>query len=239
MSKSITIEIPTTITVGAYIQFGTLDHLSDTERIVKIISVIASKSEDEVKTWAVADISKIYKDLNKRLEDTEPTFLPAFEWGNQLWGFQPLHKMSAGEYIDLETYLKDGVKGLPNVLSILYRPITKNRLDGLKWKIMKNIKYVIGKSENLFKYYDIEEYDIEKQEYRKNLFKTLPISVALGAYSFFLSTGQILLKDLATSFRKEMKGMKKEDKEEFQRLLNTTVGSEHFMDLLKKVEYSN
>ena len=112
-------------------------------------------------------------------------------------------------------------------------------LDGLEWKIKHNVKYVLGKSENLFKYYDIEEYDTNKREFRKTQMDTLPISIALGAYNFFLSIGQMLLKDLATSFHKELKMMNKKDREEFHQLLNTTVGSTHFMDLLKKVESSD
>lgn len=236
MSKEIQISVPSTLSVGDYVKFGSLEHLSDTEKVIRIVSVLADITEDEVRTFSLSDVSKIYKDFNERLEEIQPIFIPIFEWGNQLWGFQPLHKMKVSEYVDLEKRLTNGIESMSEILSILYRPVTKSSLDGVEWKIKHNLKYVLGKSENLFKYYDIEDYDIEKREFRKKQMDTLPISVALGAYNFFLSTGQMLLKDLATSFRKEMMEMTKEEKEEFNRLANSMGGSTHFMDLLKKVE---
>ena len=63
MSKEITIEIPEVITVEQYQKFGTLDHLSNTERIIRIVSAITGNSEKEVGRWNVANLFQIYKDL--------------------------------------------------------------------------------------------------------------------------------------------------------------------------------
>lgn len=236
MSKEIQITIPSDISVDNYIKFGTLDHLSTTERIIRIVSVIANVDEEEVKKWDLTDISKIYKDLNQRIIDIQPSFFPVFEWKGREWGFQPLHKMTGGEFVELETALKGGIDNLAEVLSILYRPVVKNKLNGIEWKIKHNFKYVVGKSENLFKYYEIEDFDVAEKEIRKELFKELPIQIALGAYSFFLSIGEILLRDIPTYFPNLEKVMTKEKMKELQQLLNTMGGSVHSIHSRKMEE---
>lgn len=239
MSKEIKITIPSNISVGDYIKFGTLDHLTNTERIIRIVSVIADKTEDEVKRWDLTDITKIYSDLSKRVEDIKPMFLPIIEWEGTTYGFQPIHKMSGGEFIDLESKLEGGVTSLAEVLSILYRPIVKNKLDGLEWKIKHNLKYVVGKSENLFKYYDIEEYDTTESERRVMEFSKLPIQIGLGAYSFFLSIGEIFLENSKTSLEKLSKKMTKKEKKVFLQSLNIMDGSIHSTTWPKKEESSD
>lgn len=236
MSKEIKITIPSDISVGHYIKFGTLDHLTTTERVIRIVSVIADVDEDEVRKWSLKDVGRVYTDLNNRIMEIKPSFFPVFEWKGREWGFQPLHKMSAGEFIELEEALKGGINNLPEVLSILYRPVVKNKLDGLEWKIKNNLKYVVGKAENLFKYYDIEDFEVSEKEITKELFKELPIQIGLGAYSFFLSIGEILLKDIPTYFPSLEKVMTKEKMMELQQSLNTTDGLVPSTLLQKKEE---
>tara|TARA_R110000772_G_scaffold89489_1_gene185422 strand:+ start:47 stop:760 length:714 start_codon:yes stop_codon:yes gene_type:complete len=225
MSKNITIEIPETITVGQYQKFGTLDHLSNTERIIRIVSAISGYTEQEVSKWNVANLFGIYKDLNERVESLQAEFLPIFEWEGQTWGFQPLHKMTAGEYIDLEARLKNGVGSLNEVLAILYRPIKEHKFDGLEWKLKHNLKYALGKTENLFKYYTLDDYDVETRSWREEQFKNLPIGLGLGAYNFFLFVGVKYSNDLSTSFQKVVNKMTKEEKKKLNQLLATTDGS--------------
>ena len=239
MSKQLDITIPLDISVEHYIKFGTMDHLSDTERIIRIVSVISEYSEDVVKTWSVKDIGRIYTDLNQRIIDIKPLFFPIIEWKSVTYGFQPISKMTAGEFIDLEKALEGGIDNLPQVLSILYRPITKNKLDGLEWKIKNNLKYVVGKSENLFKYYDIEEYDTSESNRRVMMFSELPIQVGLGAYSFFLSIGEIYLENSKTSLQKLTKKMTKREKKVVQQLLDTMAGSIPSTTSPKKEESSD
>ena len=223
--KLINISIPEVITLGQYQQFGTLDHLTNTQRIVRIVSAISGYKEDVVSTWNVTNLFQIYKDLNSRINELEPVFLPIFEWEGTTWGFQPIHKMTGGEYIDLESRLKKGIGSLHEVLAILYRPIENHRFDGVEWKIKSNYKYALGKAENLFKYYTLEDYDVEKRTWREEQFKNLPIGLALGAYNFFLFVGVKYSNSLETSFQKLYNKMTKEEKKQLNQLLSTTDGS--------------
>ena len=239
MSKQlIEISIPEVITVGQYQQFGTLDHLTNTQRIIRIISAISGYEEDVVSTWNVSHLFQIYKDLQLRINELQPIFLPMFEWEGVTWGFQPIHKMSAGEYIDLESRLKEGVGKLNEVLAILYRPIKEHKFDGLEWKVKSNYKYALGKAENLFKYYTLEDYDVEKRTWREEQFKELPIGLALGAYNFFLFVGVKYSNSLETSFQKIYNKMTKEEKKKLNQLLATTDGSLHSTTSQKMEESS-
>jgi len=100
---------------------------------------------------------------------------------------------------DLEKKLKQGIEGLEDIISILYRPISNHKFDSFDWKIMHGVRYVAGRTDDLFKYYEIEDYDSEKAEWRKEVFSDFPLSVALGAYNFFLLVGLELSKDILTS----------------------------------------
>lgn len=237
MSRKLkTIQIPEVITVQQYKNFGTLDHLTNTQRIIRIVSAISGYKEEEVGKWNVSNLFNIYKDLQERIQELEPVFLPIFEWEGTTWGFQPLHKMSAGEYIDLETRLKNGLDNINEVLAILYRPITEHKFDGIEWKVKSNYKYAIGNAENLFKYYTLEEYDVEKRNWREQQFNNLPINLALGAYNFFLYVGVKYSNDLETSFQKIYNKMTKAEKKEINQLLSTTVGSTPSTNLQKMEE---
>jgi hypothetical protein len=98
---------------------------------------------------------------------------------------------------------------------------------------------VIGKAENLFKYYTLEDYDVEKRTWREERFKNLPVNLALGAYNFFLFVGEKFSNDLRISFQQMYQKMTKEEKKEVEQLLNTTAGSTLFTTSLKKEESSD
>jgi len=224
MGKEIKIQVKSDLTLGQYQNFGNLEHLTESQKIIRIVSAITDYDEQEIKNWPLDSIVKIYKDLNDRVSNINPIFLPIFEWNGTLYGFQPFSKMSGGEFVDLESRLDKGTPALHEIIAILYRPIVKESFDGFKWKLMNNIKYVIGESENLFKYYTIEEYDTEKRDIRSQMFKDLPLSIALGAYNFFLSVGEIYSKDLQTYFRKNLKKMTEMEKKQVNQLLNIMDG---------------
>ena len=98
------------------------------------------------------------------------------------------------------------------------------------------MKYAIGKTENLFKYYTLDDYDVETRLWREEQFKNLPIGLGLGAYNFFLFVGVKYSNDLTTSFQNIVKKMTKEDKKKLNQLLATTVGSTPSTTLQKKEE---
>jgi len=89
----------------------------------------------------------------------------------------------------------------------------------------------MGKSEDLFKLYDVEEYDVETREWRKDIFQDLPIEYGLGCLTFFLGFALLLQKDLvrySPNTTEKMKMMIMEQIEEAVQSLSSTDGSTYF-----------
>jgi hypothetical protein len=97
--------------------------------------------------------------------------------------------MTTGEYIDLERLCKQPQENLEEIMAILYRPIVKNRFKGIKWAFKSTYKVALGEAENLFKYYEVEDYDNSKREENSQTLSNIPASIGLGALSFFLVLG--------------------------------------------------
>jgi len=194
--KKISVEVPDYFSVRHYKAMGQYEHQEELDKIISVVVATTEHSEEEVMRWALPDLVSIYKGISGILNDITPTFYPVFEFKGVSYGFQPLSKMQVSEWIDLERRMEDPIKNMEGILSILYRPITESKFDGLEWKTKSYIKTLVGQAESLFKYYKIEEYDSEKREWREDIFQDLPIEYALGAYTFFLTFTLMLQKDI-------------------------------------------
>ena len=185
----VTLEIPEYLSIADWKYFNSLEHLSDSEKMVSLISEMGGKDIDEVKEWTPVQLTETYKTLLTSFDDLNPQFYPVFELDGVLYGFKSLTSMTTGEYIDLERLAKNSVDNLEEIMAILYRPITKNRFSGIKWAFKSTYKVALGEAENLFKYYEVEKYDNKQRDELANKFKNIPASLGLGALSFFLVVG--------------------------------------------------
>lgn len=217
------IVLPEYISIEHYKTIENTEHLSYLERMVKIVAAIANTDEEEVRTWDLDDLRNLFSGITDNLFDFTPILLPVFEFDGQLWGMQSLAKMNVGEYIDFENTLKGA--DVARMMAIIYRPITRNNLGSAEWKIKTNLKYAVGQTENLFKYYDIEKYDNKKVESRKEILKHLPISIAIGALTFFLSIGMILQKSIILSSETMSKEEKKIVGNEMEKIMKSLFPS--------------
>jgi len=110
-----------------------------------------------------------------------------FVIGSTKYGFMPsLDEMSYGEYLDLSTYSKDLWPNAPTVMSILYRPVTKEL----------NSKY------------EIESYQGTNED-METLFKSaLTMDIVWGAIGFFTLLSKDLLKGMMDYSTKTLEKMK-------------------------------
>ena len=161
------------ITVKTYQNYVKLQEskIDEKKKVIKSVALLCNTTQDTVKRMGYNDLLDIMNIL-KELIDTEPdhkNFRKQFEFQGEKYGFIPnLSKLTTGEYIDLETYSKEPIERLHNIMSILYRKITFER--GIR--------------------YTIEPYDPDK--FKEELFKECPMDVALGSLGFFLSLGEKL-----------------------------------------------
>ena len=184
-----TMKIPDYLSIKDWKYFNSLEHLSDTEKMITLISYLGGKEVSEVTKWTPTSLTSVYATLLESFQDLEPQFYPVFELDGVLYGYTPMTKMTLGEYMDLERLAVKSHENLEQIMAILYRPITKHRFSGIKWAFKSAHKIALGEAENLFKYYEVEEYDSSKRDEQAQQLSSLPASMALGALSFFLVLG--------------------------------------------------
>ena len=206
------INIPEYLSISDWKYFNSLEHLSDTEKMIEMICHMGGKDREEVNTWKPVAITQVYAKLLESFQNLEPQFFPIIEIDNQLYGFTPISKMTIGEYTDLERLAKDSLENLEQIVSILYRPIEKHSFNGVKWAFKNTYKIGLGQAENLFKYYETKEYNSNDRVLQAELMKSMPASFGLGALSFFLVLGSSLSLSSSLSSlppKQQMKEMKK------------------------------
>ena len=204
----IKLAIPEYLSIKDWKYFNSLEHLSTTDKMVAMVSELGGVEEEELKKHKSTDLANAYKTLLEAFQDLEPQFYPIFELDGVLYGYNPMTKMTLGEYVDLERLAVKSHENLEEIMAILYRPITKNRFSGIKWAFKSTTKIALGEAENLFKYYEVEEYDSSKREELAQKLSALPASLGLGCLSFFLLLGSSVSLNSQISSLNPKEGMK-------------------------------
>jgi len=205
--------IPDYLSIKDWKYFNSLELESDNDKMIKFLSYISDIPEDKILDLTPVALSKTYLSVLETIGEAQPSFYPIIEIDNQLYGYSSISKMTLGEYIDLENLVKSPTKNLEEIMSILYRPITKHSFKGITWAVKNKYKTGTGNVENLFKYYTLEKYDSDLRSERSELMSILPVAFALGAMSFFLVQANISL--LGTQVYSTAK-----DKKEIKTMMN-------------------
>ena len=194
------LQIPTNIndiTVGEYLKFIEVNKEDADEEFLihKTISIfcdIPMKDVLNIDAKEAQDIAiEIYAVLNQKAE-----FKDKFELNGVEYGFIPnLEDLSLGEYIDLETYLKDQ-KNLHKVAAVMYRPIVKKYSD----------------------LYHIENYSASLKSQQD--MKDAPIGIISQGVVFFYNIVNELLKDFPHYLETQTKKVQETIQQEVNSQLN-------------------
>jgi len=187
------VTIPDFLSIKHYRELTNIDHLTDFAKLIKTISIISDLEEEEVRKWDATSIATVYNDVIEAL-NMEEKYYPVFELNGTLYGFRNFKDLTLGEYIDLESLCKEPTLNLSEIMAVLYRPITKHKLNDWTFKTMHNVKLAIKSVDNPFKYYEIEEYDTKKRSINADELEAMPAQFALGALAFFLGLGNLFLQ---------------------------------------------
>jgi hypothetical protein len=130
-----------------------------------MVTIFCDVSVEDAKNIVAKDFTEIVNDITKVLSQ-QPRFIQRFIHEGKEYGFIPnLDEITAGEYIDLESFLRNE-ETYNKAMSVLYRPILNKRKD----------------------LYNIEEY---KGSHTK--FNTLNLEIVLGSMLFFWNLSNELL----------------------------------------------
>lgn len=164
------IKIPTSLSdirLEQFVLFNKLMKESQDENFIQLamVTVFCDISVEDAKNIVAKDFTEIVTDITKVLSD-QPRFIQRFIHEGKEYGFIPnLDEITAGEYIDLESFLRDE-ETYNKAMSVLYRPILNKRKD----------------------LYNIEEYKGSHTE-----FNTLNLEIVLGSMLFFWRLSNELL----------------------------------------------
>ena len=205
MIKAYRIKVPSSwdeVTLEQYIKYSKVEG----EGVFmqhKAIQIFCNIDLQDVGKMKHKDVTGIYKILADMLSSDTAEFTQRFDYMGKEYGFIPnFTEMTAGEYLDLTDYLKEGASELHRVAAILFRPVVYTRKD----------KYLIEAYESADKY--------------AHIMLGLPASYVLGALTFFFGTLehlmiglQIYLKDQANS--PQLKNLSKKDMDLYIQSINS------------------
>lgn len=200
MKKTFEISIPDYLTIGQYQKLMEVRKASTSrlEEVVGIIHSVTDISIEDIRSWDANSLVKVSGALNN-LTDVKNEFHPLVEFDGVLYGFSALSKSTLGEYIDLENLSKEPVENLHEIAALLYRPMNKHRFDTLKFAVKQKIKTVVNKTDNPFRYYELESYSSDTRMDNADKMKEFPAHVILGALNFTTATGLLYLNDIQYS----------------------------------------
>jgi len=116
------------ITLRQYKEFNAMQGDVDSGFLTwkkQVLNLFCTGDVDKIDHFKKADIENAFDNLLEVLNSQEPRFDKIITIDGVKYGFIPnLSDLTIGEFIDLETYMKDGVwENIEKVLAVLYRPV--------------------------------------------------------------------------------------------------------------------
>ena len=104
-----------------------------TKEAEETIATLSNMPKELIKQLELKDIAAIMSKLSELQQKQNTSLKRIIEINGKRYGFHPdLNSITLGEWADLETFIKkDLEKNLPEVMAILYRPITEETDSGV------------------------------------------------------------------------------------------------------------
>jgi len=202
------ITIPEYLSVDNFKRLQNLEHLTDLNKLVETIHVFTNIDKEEIIKWSPKDMGIIANDLTSAM-DYKEIFYPIIQINDVNYGYADISQMTLGEFIDLERLCKEPVNNLAEIMTVLYRPIVKHKFNKMSWKTLHGVRLFTEKLDNVFKWYDIKDYNSKDRETNAEIMKQLPVQFAQGAMGFFLGLVNLSLANMNPYLDKKNKTQKR------------------------------
>ncbi len=157
-----------------------------TKEAEETIAALSNIPKDLIKQLELSDIVNIMNKVSEMQQEQDSALKRIIEVEGKRYGFHPdLSSISLGEWADIETFIKQDIeKNLPEVMAVLYRPITEEKND----------------------IYTIEAYDGDIR-IRAEEMKKMPAEQVQSALVFFYNFGKVLSETLPLYLMQKLKVM--------------------------------
>jgi hypothetical protein len=154
---------------------GELQVMMTSENQLERISICTGQSVEKLRTMPQKLIEAAGAHIDQLLTQETARFEKVVEMDGKRFGFVPdWDAFTAGEWIDLETYLEDFWKNAHKVMSVLFREVT----------------YELGEK------YEVKKYTAKEDA---SIFEEMPADLVSGTLLFFWTTRNELLLDMKSS----------------------------------------
>ena len=161
---------------------------SKSKEALTVISELSNIPKDLIKQLELKDVAVIMGRVAELQQKQNSSLKKIIEVEGKEYGFHPdLDSITLGEYADIETFIKNDIeKHLPELMAILYRPITERGENGV---------------------YTIQAYD-GNIRIRAEQMKKMSAEQVQSALVFFYHLGNVLLTTLPSYLMERLKEMK-------------------------------
>lgn len=176
------------VTLEKWAKLIAIKGFSKVKEAKETILALSDIPEKVLNKLEVYHIAAILQGLSSMQKEETTCLRETIEIEGVEYGFHPdLEQMTLGEFVDLETYIQDIQNNMPEIMAILFRPVTDKSVN----------------------YYNIEAYD-GKIKKRAEIMKNIPAEKVQDALVFFYNFGSILLTILLSSLTQDIAATKKQ-----------------------------
>ena len=178
------------VNLESWLKLIEVDTGSKTTEALETIAALSDMPKKLIKQLGIQDVAVIMNELGKLQIEQNSNLKRIIEVEGKEYGFHPdLNSITLGEYADLETFIKNGIESnMPEVMAILYRPITERGENGV---------------------YTIAAYD-GNISIRAEQMKKMSAEQVQSALRFFFVFVNVLSKTLQSSLITKLKEMKEQ-----------------------------
>ena len=119
------------VTLEKWIKLVKFQEGTKTEEALDTIATLSNIPRQLIKELSIKDVAIIMGRIADLQQQQNSALKRIINVEGNEYGFHPdLDEISLGEYADIETFIKNGIeKSLPELMAILYRPITEKKND--------------------------------------------------------------------------------------------------------------
>jgi|TARA_R110001599_G_scaffold7054_1_gene34910 hypothetical protein len=119
------------VTLEKWLKLIDFETGSKTKEAEETIAALSNIPKDLIKQLELKDVAIIMGKIAELQQEEDSSLKRIVEIDGKEYGFHPdLDSITLGEYADIETFIKNDIeKNLPELMAVLYRPITEKKND--------------------------------------------------------------------------------------------------------------